>query len=224
MLNKFPLHNSARVLMGRCRGAQTEVWLGPIEFMWFATARASVQIRSDKDTRRASTVRATAALKDVEAQLENLTTAMAQGGKRSGATRHFGTSVTLVSFPLGYRAPQDAIEGSVCVLHSSHREGLKRRTDLCEQHTTFTTVCVSCMYLWWPDPSRRRSVDARGDGVLGPGRPPLATERGPSGSSVGPGGPGVGSGFGAATAGPQMPQAIHTAGVSACTFIRLWCL
>jgi hypothetical protein len=60
--------------------------------------------------------------------------------------------------------------------------------------------------------------------MLGPGRPSLATERGPSGSSVGPGGPGVGSGFGAATAGPQMPQAIHTAGVSACAFIRLWWL
>lgn len=60
--------------------------------------------------------------------------------------------------------------------------------------------------------------------MFGPGRPPLATERGPSGSSVGPGGPGVGSGFGAATAGPQMPQAIHTAGVSACAFIRLWWL
>ena len=74
--------------------------IGPIEVLWFATARASVQIRSDKDTRRASTVRATAALKDVEAQLENLTTAMAQGGKRSEATWHFGTSLALVSFHL----------------------------------------------------------------------------------------------------------------------------
>jgi hypothetical protein len=115
MLNTFPLHNSARVLMGRCRGAQTEVWLGPIEFMWFATARASVQIRSDKDTRRASTVRATAALKDVEAQLENLTTAMAQGGKRSEATWHFGTSLTLVLFPSGLQgAPRCDRRECVC--------------------------------------------------------------------------------------------------------------